>query len=85
VSESPSASVALAAQVRVLDAVGLAGVTATLLMTGAVFATVTLSLTAVPVSVPSVGSTWHATLSPPLKPLDRVLPEPAVLPLMDHT
>ena len=61
------------------------GLTVTDVTDGAEFPIDTLALTVLPVSVPSVGSTWHATVSPPLKPLDKVTPEPAVLPLMLHT
>ena len=61
---SPSASVAAAAQVRVLLAVGALGETLTLERVGAVLETTTVfESTAAPVSVPSLGVTVHTTAS----------------------
>lgn len=82
---SPSGSVAVGVQVRVLDKLGLVGEIATLLITGALLLMVTaLEVMAVPVLAPSVGVAVQVTVLPreKLDPVRVLLVWPlTVLPL----
>ena len=71
-------------QTRVSDAVAGSGVMVAAPRLGTEFVTVSDVSTGVPVEAPSKGVTVQVTSSAPTKPLDRVVPEPAELPLTDQ-
>ena len=81
---SPSASVALpGVQLRVSPSWAGSGLRVTEASSGAELSRAMVSLRAAPSSVPSLGVTVQVTVSPEeAVPAARVLPVPAVLPLM---
>ena len=82
----PSASLTeTGVQVRVSSTPAGSGVMVAPPITGGVLDTTRLSLTSLPVSVPSYGVTSQVTVSPPTKPLDRLVDDDMATPPTDHS